>query len=122
LENRNAGHGSTTILSRRDKLYNRGMFRLLSIAAFATLLILVVCGAGSHKAQAHDVQLDRLELPPAVPSPTSLKFASDLNATTSSLPSIISATRSYNTRRLPATLPESISLQDPLSISSVLRV
>jgi hypothetical protein len=60
------------------------MLRLLSFVAFAALLLLVVCGAGSNKTQSHTAHLDRIELPPAVPSTTALESTTDLSATAAS--------------------------------------
>lgn len=98
------------------------MFRLLSLAAFATLLLLVVCGVGHHNAQSHTAHLDRIELPPAVPSPTALESVSDLRAITVSVAPKVRVTRGDNAERFRAALPETISFLDPLAASSVLRV
>ena len=93
------------------------MLRLVGIAAFAMLLLLVVCGAGPDQAQAHDPQLDRLQVPAAIPSATALGLVSP-----GTLASIIRVTPAYQPQRLRVALPESILLQDPLTVSSVLRV
>jgi hypothetical protein len=103
-------------------MYNRLMSRLLSLAAFATLLLLVVCGVGHHHAQSHTAHLDRIELPPAVPSPTALERASDLHTVTASVAPKVGVIRCENAERFRAILPESLSFPDPLSASSVLRV
>jgi hypothetical protein len=98
------------------------MFRLLSLAAFSALLLLAVCCVGHPNALSHTVHLDRIDLPPAVPSPTALESASDLRAITVSATPRVSVTRSDNAERFRAALPETISFRDPLSASSVLRV
>jgi hypothetical protein len=106
----------------RRTVYNRVMFRLLSLAAFTTLLLLIVCGAGHHDAQSHTAHFDGIELPPAVPSPTALESASDLRGITVSVPAKILVTRWDNAERFRAAPPETISFLNPLSASSVLRV
>ena len=101
------------------------MFRLLSFVTFATLLILVVCGATPHKAHSPTSRLDRIELPPAVSSSTALESALKFTTTASSTNPVTQSDQSNRSNwgeRFSAGQSESTSFRDPLSTSSVLRI
>ncbi len=94
------------------------MPRLLTFICLATLLVLVVCGSGAHKAQPHNEQLDRLELPPAVAATTVLE-STPAPAVAPLLLSVTGGPKAVGAHTVPR---ESISLLAPLAASSVLRV
>jgi hypothetical protein len=95
------------------------MFRLLSLAAVFTLLLLLVCGAHSHHTAHHPQPVDRLEAPTAIAMPSGLESLPDSNSTFV-LPGADALV--FTASRLSSVASAVPAPRDPLAISSVLRI